>query len=219
MEAQVLIWGGGQTPEEGAKALQRFEAERGGLEALLSLGTGYPRVIASDTVPGLKPGFHVVLLGACKPEEAKEPLSTLQAFKPGVYARTVKLPLAADSCPKPENGLGAVDTQTLKVKPFELSAASFMTDLSASEVPWLVRLYLRDEKGDLVDQHSVDPRAGIWEATDRKSCVTEVTVESPALRVTVECERPGGVPGPPKRHEEFVYKIQAGKIVEAANPR
>ncbi|MBN1207997.1 MAG: hypothetical protein JXB05_24245, partial [Myxococcaceae bacterium] len=104
-EAQVLIWGGGRTPEEGRKALERFEAEREGLEAVLSPGESYPRVVASDTLPGLNPGFHVVVLGACKPEEAKAPLAALQAFKPGVYARAVKMVLEAGSCPKIENGL------------------------------------------------------------------------------------------------------------------
>jgi hypothetical protein len=220
VDAQVLIWGGGRTPEEGRKALERFEAERSGLEAILSLGEGYPRVIASDTLPGLKPGFHVVMLGACKPEELKEPLSTLQAFKAGVYARAVKLALGSGNCPKPENLLQWASTERVVEKPFELTAVTFMSaEPSASQVPWLVRLYLRDAAGELADQAAVDPRAGIWEGTDRNSCMTEATAEGSSVRVTVDCDNLAGGPWPQKRHEEFVYKVQAGKIQKVSKPR
>jgi hypothetical protein len=219
VEAQVLIWGGGRTPEEGLEALERFEAERGGLEALLPLGEGYPRVVASDTLPGLKSGFHVVVLGACKPEEVKEPLSTLQAFKPGVYARTVKLALGPGSCPKHENGLGWAGTQSLKAKPFELSAVAFMAiDPAASTVPWLVRLYLRDAKGDLIDQMAVDPRDGMWEGTDRKTCLPLAEVEGAAIRVTVKCDTLAGGPWAKERNQELAYRINAGKIEWVSSP-
>jgi hypothetical protein len=213
VEAQVLIWGGGRTPEEGRKALERFEAERSGLEALLSLGEGYPRVVASDALPGLKPGFHVVMLGACKPEEGKEPLQTLQAFKPGVYARTVKMALAPGSCPRRENELGWAGTERVAEKPYELSAVAFMAlDPSASKVPWLVRLYLRDAAGALVDQDAVDPRDGIWAGSDRNSCSAVPEAEGSSVRITVECDNLAGGGGPSKRHEEFIYRIKAGQI-------
>jgi hypothetical protein len=219
-EAQVLIWGGGRTPEEGHKTLERFEAERGGLEAVLSPGEGYPRVIASDTLPGLNPGFHVVVLGACKPGEATEPLKTLQAIKPGVYARAVKIALGPGSCPKAENLLQWAGTERVAEKPLELTAVTFMaSDPSASPVPWLVRLYLRDAAGALVGQAAVDPRAGIWEGTDRNSCLAQADAEGSSVRVTVDCENLAGGPGPQKRHEEFVYKVQAGKIEKVSKPR
>lgn len=213
VDAQVIIWGGGRTPEEGRKALERFEAERSGLEALLSLGEGYPRVVASDALPGLKPGFHVVMLGACKPEEGKEPLQTLQAFKPGVYARTVKMALAPGSCPRRENELGWAGTERVAEKPYELSAVAFMAlDPSASKVPWLVRLYLRDAAGALVDQDAVDPRDGIWAGSDRNSCSAVPEAEGSSVRITVECDNLAGGGGPSKRHEEFIYRIKAGQI-------
>jgi hypothetical protein len=220
VEAQVLIWGGGRTPEEGRKALERFEAERAGLEAILSLGEGYPRVIASDTLPGLKPGFHVVLLGACKPEEAQEPLETLQSFKQGVYARAVKLAPGPDSCPKHENGLGGAGTERLKAKPFELTAAAFIAvDPAASKVPWLVRLYLRDEKGDLIDQTAVDPRDGMWDGTDRNSCLPNAEIEGTTMRVTVKCDTLAGGPWAKERNAELKYRITAGKIEWLSSPR
>ncbi|MBN1206110.1 MAG: hypothetical protein JXB05_14425, partial [Myxococcaceae bacterium] len=142
-----------------------------------------------------------------------------QAFKPGVYARAVKMVLEAGSCPKIENGLGESGTQRLKARPFELTAVSFMTiGAEKSAVPWLVRLYLRDEKGNLVDQRAVDPRDGIWEGTERDTCLAQTEVQGASLRVTVECERAGGVPGPRVRREEFEYRISAGKIEWVSKP-
>jgi hypothetical protein len=213
VEAQVLIWGGGRTPEEGRRALERFEAERSGLNAILSLGEGYPRVIASGTVPGLKPGFHVVLLGACKPEEAQEPLETLQSFKPGVYARTVKLALGPGSCPRHENGMGGAGTERLKEEPFELTAAAFIGEVTGpSSVPWIVRLYLRDEKGDLIGQTEVDPHDRMWDGTDRSSCRPSVEAAGTVMRVTVTCNTLAGGPTVKTRDVELKFQITAGKI-------
>jgi hypothetical protein len=213
VDAQVLIWGGGRTSEEGRKALERFEAERSGLEAVLSPGEGYPRVVASDTLPGLKPGFHVVVLGACKPEQAKEPLETLQAFKPGVYARAVKMALGPESCPKPQSGLRWFGSDSLKAKPFELSAVAFRAlERDASSVPWLIRLYLRDEKGDLIDQAAVDPRDGMWDGTDRNSCLPLTEVAGAAMRVIVKCNTLAGGPWEKEHAPDLTYRITEGKI-------
>lgn len=219
VEARVLIWGGGRTPEEGRKALERFEAERDGLEAILTFGEGYPRVIASDTLPGLNPGFHVVILGACKPEEAEEVLETLQSFKQGVYTRAVKLVLESASCPNHVNGLVGNGTARLKDKPFELTAAAFLSvDPAAFSVPWLVRLYLRDEQGNLIDQKAMDPRDGMWDGTDRNSCQPLAEVEGSVIRVTVKCDALAGGPWPQERHVERKYRIAGGKIERLSSP-
>jgi hypothetical protein len=223
VSAQVIIWGGGKTPEEASKALERFQAEREGLEAILTPGEGYPRVVASDTLPGLNPGFHVVVLGACTPEQAKEPLESLQAFKAGVYARAVKMALGTGSCPKLEYNLVSADLVRLTQKPFELTAASFMTAASSTSartaVPWLVRVYLRDASGALVDRAALDPRDGMWDGTDRNSCFAQAEKVDTSVRVTVDCENLAGGPWPKERHEEFLFKVSDGKIDQVAKSR
>lgn len=218
-EAQVLIWGGGRTPEEATKALERFNSERNGLEALLALGEGYPRVVVSDTLPGLNPGFNVVVLGVCTPEEAKAPLKVLQSFSPGVYARAARVATAPGSCPKHENKLEFVDVERLAQKPYELVAVTFMaSDPAASPVPWLVRLYLRDAQGSMVDQTAVDPRDGMWEGTAKDTCLPQAFAEPPHVRVSVQCDTLAGGPWPKERHSELKYRVSAGKIEWVSKP-
>ncbi|MCP3162164.1 hypothetical protein [Myxococcus qinghaiensis] len=88
--AQLIIWGGGENMAEAQAALARWQerAKANEWDGLLKVAEGYPRIVPSNSVPGLKPGF-VVVLGACEPSAAPKVLETVKAFEAEAYAHTV----------------------------------------------------------------------------------------------------------------------------------
>ncbi|RKH56081.1 hypothetical protein [Corallococcus aberystwythensis] len=114
----ALIWKGSKDKAEA----EGQEYDWGKLEKLLeqtglTLPEGHPRLVQSKTVPGLKPGFWVWLLGTCPAEDAAPVLEHLKLLAPGTYSREVKLPAKKLACPKaPESPLLARD-EGLKVPP------------------------------------------------------------------------------------------------------
>lgn len=64
----------------------------------MRLARGYPALVDSAEFPGLKPGFNVVVIGACADkEEADLRLELLRAVAPGGYLRRV---VSQDACPE-----------------------------------------------------------------------------------------------------------------------
>ncbi|RKI05357.1 hypothetical protein [Corallococcus sp. AB038B] len=114
----ALIWKGSKDKAEAEGQVYswgKFEKlfEKTGL----TLPEGHPRLVQSKTVPGLKPGFWVWLLGTCPSEDAGPVLEHLKLLAPGTYSREVKLPTKKLACPKaPESPLLARD-EVLKVPP------------------------------------------------------------------------------------------------------
>jgi ankyrin repeat protein len=98
-EVDVLLWGGGKTEQEAQAWLAGFQQLAPRLRELLQPAEGFPLVVASDSVPGLAPGLHVVLLGYCGAEDAASRLKLLKALYPGAYTRRVKVPLTTNACP------------------------------------------------------------------------------------------------------------------------
>lgn len=87
-EGWALIGGGGPDRVDGELALA--EARRVADELHLS-ATGFPRVVRSDDVRGLKPGLHVVLLGVCATkDEATRVRESLRTALPHAYLRRVE---------------------------------------------------------------------------------------------------------------------------------
>lgn len=66
----VLISGGGTEPGDGERALAKLQGAP--WSTAIRFGQGYPRVERSSEVPGLNPGFHVVVLGFCSTRSAAE---------------------------------------------------------------------------------------------------------------------------------------------------
>lgn len=93
--SKLVIWGGGVTADEAKASLQRFEARDKQLP-FLELEQGYPRILETQTVAGLKPGFFVVALGVCA-SESEPTFKLLDALEPAVYTRDVSMPVA---CPR-----------------------------------------------------------------------------------------------------------------------
>ncbi|SEM24327.1 hypothetical protein SAMN05444354_113161 [Stigmatella aurantiaca] len=101
--AVALIWKGSKDKAEA----EAQKATWGPLEGLLEktgllLPEGHPRLVQSRTVPGLKPGFWVWLLGTCSPGDAPPLLERFQRLAPGTYGREVKVPGKTLACPKQE---------------------------------------------------------------------------------------------------------------------
>jgi hypothetical protein len=89
-ETVALIWGGGKDAAATKASLERWESEKKLLGDVLVFAPGFPKVVSSDTVPGLKPGFEVVLLGVCGRDEARPARSYLKALYPFTYERLVR---------------------------------------------------------------------------------------------------------------------------------
>jgi hypothetical protein len=94
---RALIWGGGATPEAATEARQALDASA--LGAMLTFAPGYPKVMESKDLKGLKAGFHIVLLGVCgAKEDSWLPLSVAKSVEPKVYVRGAESD-GATSCP------------------------------------------------------------------------------------------------------------------------
>ncbi|RKG58038.1 hypothetical protein D7X30_16260 [Corallococcus sp. AB011P] len=112
----ALIWKGSKDKAE-AEAQGDTWADLGKLleKTGLSLPDGYPKLVESKTVPGLKPGFRVWLLGTCPSDEGGPVLEHLKLLAPGTYSRPVKLPAKKLACPKPPDSPLRARDEVLKL--------------------------------------------------------------------------------------------------------
>jgi hypothetical protein len=140
---RALIWGGGATPEAAATALKDFEGN-GEAKQLFEFAAGYPKVVESKSIAGMKPGFHVVLLGVCGADESLLALSAFKSVQPQVYARQVQV--SERNCPKLKSEW---KVETKKGGP--LTAIGLTGGLGA----WKVLVSLTDDAGELIDFKTV----------------------------------------------------------------
>ena len=98
LESRLFIASGAKTEVEAKQQLAALKSP-----AALVLAPGYPRLLRSDGVEGLKPGFVLVVLGACADRTAAQSghnngLAALlgRALK-GAYAKAVQQ--QAEACP------------------------------------------------------------------------------------------------------------------------
>ena len=97
----VLIAGGAVEQEPAKRVLAQLQRRAALWAGEVSLAG--PVLVESARVPGLKPGFQVVIVGRCQEGELAAALPLVKAFEPGAYARAVgpDLPpeVSALSCP------------------------------------------------------------------------------------------------------------------------
>ncbi|MFO0600451.1 MAG: hypothetical protein U0228_34400 [Myxococcaceae bacterium] len=110
--ANLLVWGGGKTPALAQASLDDWKQRSGAWSSWINLASGYPRVVKSDDVQGLNPGFHIVVLGACSDAEVTMRLDLLKLLEPSVYQKAVTWP-EAPACPQ----LGTKDVPWEDVSP------------------------------------------------------------------------------------------------------
>jgi hypothetical protein len=95
--ARALIWGGGASADDAAAAMKTFDASDA--KAMLAFAPGFPRIVQSKDVKGLKAGFHIVLLGICgMKDDTWLPLSVAKSIEAKVYVRGVEHD-GATACP------------------------------------------------------------------------------------------------------------------------
>jgi hypothetical protein len=85
----AIIWGGGKDNVAAQEALARWEAEKRLLGDLVTFEGGFPKIVRSDTVPGLTPGFEVVVMGVCPQDGAKNLRAYIKALYPFTYEKPV----------------------------------------------------------------------------------------------------------------------------------
>ncbi|MCY1046101.1 hypothetical protein OV208_32620 [Corallococcus sp. bb12-1] len=101
--AVAIIWKGAKTQAD-AEAEKNYWGDLGNVleKTGLKLEDGYPKLVQSKTVPGLKPGFWVWLMGVCAPDKAPSIVEHIKLLSPETYSREVKVPAKKWSCPQHE---------------------------------------------------------------------------------------------------------------------
>lgn len=190
-EVQALILTGAATDEAAQKLLGPAKERVAALAPLLTAPQGFPRVVESATLKGLKPGFFVVVAGYCA---AAEPLLTaLKAADAGAYA-------------KPVEGVGeACPTFDGAWKPTTVEAKGLRAVLFQSADEW--RVFLR--AGDVAldgKQHELSGcAAGGTGALKVKGGAIVLT--------TTDCLKPRGCPNPGLATTAVTFTLKDKEIV------
>ncbi len=224
----LLVLSGGTTEADAKKALGSFQRLQPVLEKGVTLAAGYPRVLESKTVPGLKPGFWIVALGACR--DAKPALEAVKAAYPGAYARQLQDGAAAEACPALSRSAPAPLAEPLAVPGGAVSAAGVVepeedergTDTTSTRLHFALAAkdgtveHVLSIWGDTVSRVGDGP-AG-WEY---ERCTAKISREAAAFVVTRECrsERTGCEPGEkriPRHYRETVrVAVKGGRVIES----
>ncbi|MFO0597280.1 MAG: ankyrin repeat domain-containing protein [Myxococcaceae bacterium] len=131
-EADAMVWRGATDPRAISEAFADVDDELQRRtqthvpELNLGLKPGFPKVVKSDAVSGMKPGFFVVVLGFCAPSASGAALEGLKRFgDAAIYTRRVKAPSSLlATCPSPSTITGDTPlvvkskTQVLTATPF-----------------------------------------------------------------------------------------------------
>ncbi|RKG99035.1 hypothetical protein D7V97_32210 [Corallococcus sp. CA053C] len=114
--AVAIIWKGAKTQAD-AEAKRVSWGDLGNVleKTGLKLQDDPPKLVQSKTVPGLKPGFWVWLLGVCAPNEAAPIVKHLKLLSPETYSREVKVPAKKRSCPQHEGAALEAREESLKL--------------------------------------------------------------------------------------------------------
>lgn len=144
VSTRALIWGGGATPDAAATALKNFNDTTEAKE-LFEFIAGYPKIVESASIAGLKPGFHVVLLGVCGADESQLALAAFKSLQPHVYARPVQI--TERNCPKLKPEWKA---ETKGTAPFSA------TGLIGPYGRWKILFALTDAAGEIIDFKAVN---------------------------------------------------------------
>jgi hypothetical protein len=198
-EVIALIWGGGKDAASAEDSLRRWEEEKKLLGDALTLAEGFPKRVSSASVPGLNPGFEIVLIGYCGRDEATNARRFLKGLYPFAYEKPVKVEAAA--CPRwagEKQDVVVEPPKTVKGKGVTLTVAvaslkgPVEPDIGVEVTTKWVRVVARDSKNKLLDVVSVeDTETGTGMST--VGCGTEeVTVRKSAVVLERTCTTPAG---------------------------
>lgn len=205
VQVEVLVLGGGKTPEEAEAWLARWKAAAPLLEKVITLAEGFPQVRQSAKVPGLNPGFHIVVLGFCPAAAREGPHTLLKSFFPGTYAKAV---LTQDEgCPEPVAEAAAFNTHTVKKDDLRLTAVQVD---SKEETGVYVALF----RGDTLLDSKVESY-GPTEGAFPQSCNVALTGTKARATSEVSCtiEAPACTNYVDRYSQRTSYSIGEGKLV------
>jgi hypothetical protein len=148
--SEVVIWGGGETPEDAAGWMDEWKSLVDQVTIPLRLRDSYPRIAQSSEMPGLRPGFHIVILGVCRPGQLTRILPIVKALNAGAYARKLTTP-APESCPAAPGDARVSRTLTPKVRGTLPLTVTRLTWTDESLIHSELIGIIRDSKGRLVD--------------------------------------------------------------------
>lgn len=113
--AVALIWKGSRNKAEAESQKPAWSSLEGPLKKMgVTFPEGHPRLVQSKTLPGLKPGYWVWLLGVCEPDDAPFLLDQIKVLSPEAYSREVKPPAQQRACPRQEGRPMEARNVTLK---------------------------------------------------------------------------------------------------------
>lgn len=209
----AIIWGGGKDAAAANEWRERWEVERKKLgPGTLALAPGYPKGVSSATVPGLKPGFEVVLLGFCRPDESPGVRRYIKALHPFIYERPVTAETSS-ACPgwaDPSATYTVAEPQTATASGVTLTVVAVSvkggegTSGDAFTTGW-VDVVARDGKSGLLDAYSVEDSQSYGGSASTTGCETSVeAVRKGAVVLERVCTWPPGAacnrnPGERKR--------------------
>lgn len=183
----AVIFGGGKQPADATAWLTQFNAEGPEIwKPQFTFTEGFPRTFASADVPGMNPGFHVVVLGFCGASELGQAMKLFKGSAERIYARKVTSAPQPGTCPQAvlRRAPVAFDVSTVgDGLRLHLVAFEGRTDLD-------VRATVRDAKGALVASKTFQLMRG------------DVRAAKGELRV--DWEDPSASCGPPSEGTQWV---------------
>jgi hypothetical protein len=190
-EVVALVWGGGKDAAGAQEWRRRWDDEQKQVDASVSLAEGFPKVVSSASVPGLNPGFEIVLLGICRRDEGEPIRRFLKALYPFLYEKPVMV--EATACPAWSDG------RARKVEPASIvkvrGATLTVVEAPLAEEPdspgttQLVRVVARDDKSRLLGAYKVDDD---WNSPQNNGCETSVEVRTTDAVLERTCTRSVG---------------------------
>lgn len=219
-EARLLILGGGTGRGDGAKAEQLWN-ERLAEQAANPSGipwvptSGFPKIVESASVEGLKPGFHVLVLGACQEGPGLLLLEMARQFHPGSYFRNVKwqgeLPCPTLAGPWKLESQGIAGGDGGEIRVWKVKYQTYPTLLPD------VILEARSDSGALLEVRACDlAKAEKLAAlsTSLGCSVQSVKTTDSDVRLVYGCSAPGGTTLSSQEVEERV-SLAGGKLKES----
>ncbi|MDP1827063.1 MAG: hypothetical protein Q8L48_27565 [Archangium sp.] len=187
-ELQALILTGATTEAAAKPLLEAAQKRAATFSTLLVLPPGFPRLVQSDTLVGLKPGFWIVLAGFCKTDDM---LTGLKALDAGAYAKTVTADEAA-ACPAFATGWSAA-TEEVKVAQ-KRTLRGVLFDPDDREDEWKFFATLREKNGAVISELALRQGAD-------SPCLyggrNELTAKGATLVLkSTDCLKPRGCPNP-----------------------
>lgn len=194
-KAEVIIAAGAKTPGELDDELAAWTERR------LPLDAGFPQVFPSDRLPGLNPGWHVLVLGICEEGVGRTWAAACRSMQRDVYVRTVTVRADRLRCPWSAEPWDMLQPARAETPEGTLVARSLERTVSVE---------LRSASGELVDWKHMDLPGGD-EAHPLPCDGLEVKADGPTIRASYTCYTPYCTT-PSATDMGTVFRVEKGKI-------